>query len=635
MIKDLQIKNWKCHENLYLEFKEGVNFIIGDNGIGKTSLLEALVFGLIGRVRAKPNKNFKKIGSTEDSVVSINFELNNKKYKIIRNLKGKKFTRLASPIEKNLTDPKDMNQFILDLFNSNQAFLENILFSPEGETYEFMKLDQEELINYLEKLIGIGKTREFRSLVSNLLKFFENKKKENEKYIKRLQDFEFKEDLGDKIQLEGDQKLLLDKLNSLKIDIRGKKEDISRIKKRMEEKNIRNYDYKMVLSKTQKKYNQNKNIFLDLNIDEFSIQKLLSNKERIVNIANDYSTKLKIKVREINDKEKKILEKEISIEEKNKIKDIIDKLKINYNMEIRVVCPLCKKDLSKKEFLQIHKDTNNEIDDLKNETNNYNQEIKDYQKQERNLEYKYKSYEELAELLESISSFDDHIIIQAERFIREYNMEINQIENDLKKIEGQQNSLEKKLKEVEGKLRDIKAAEKVKDVMKYDEKYREYLKGTLICDITIDAVDKILNKQRNLNLDDVINEIEKIWKIFFPFEERSLYFNKNYIPYFEKNGDFITFDNASAGEKMILLILIKTILLKKYTKIPFLFLDEPLEHLNFENRIHIINYLVDICKKGLIKQLIITTFEESLTRKFRNLEDIHIISLPNLKKYTY
>jgi len=27
-------------------------------------------------------------------------------------------------------------------------------------------------------------------------------------------------------------------------------------------------------------------------------------------------------------------------------------------MEIRVVCPLCKKDLSKKEFLQIHKDTN-------------------------------------------------------------------------------------------------------------------------------------------------------------------------------------------------------------------------------------------------------------------------------------
>jgi len=178
-----------------------------------------------------------------------------------------------------------------------------------------------------------------------------------------------------------------------------------------------------------------------------------------------------------------------------------------------------------------------------------------------------------------------------------------------------------------------KAAEKVKDAMKYEKKFKENFKGSLICDITLDSLDKILKKQRDLNLDDLVNEIIKIWKIFFPFEDRNLYFDKTYTPYFKKKSETIPYKDASAGEKMILLVLIKTILLKKYTKIPFLILDEPLEHLNYENRINIIDYLIDIHKKGLIKQLIITTFEESLTRKFRNLKDVNIISLPSLKKY--
>lgn len=210
---------------------------------------------------------------------------------------------------------------------------------------------------------------------------------------------------------------------------------------------------------------------------------------------------------------------------------------------------------------------------------------------------------------------------------------MTQRKNELEKIEDKQYSLEKELREIKDKLRDIKTAEKVKDVLKFNKKYRESIKGALICDITSDALEKVLNKQRNLNLNDLVDEIKKIWNIFFPYEDRDLYFDIKYIPYFKKKGETIPFDNASAGEKMILLVLIKTILLKKYTKIPFLILDEPLEHLNFENRINIIDYLVEIYNKGFIKQLIITTFEESLTRKLRNLKDVHIISLPTLKKY--
>ena len=54
---------------------------------------------------------------------------------------------------------------------------------------------------------------------------------------------------------------------------------------------------------------------------------------------------------------------------------------------------------------------------------------------------------------------------------------MTQRKNELKKIEDKQYSLEKKLRERKNKLRDIKTAEKVKDVLKFDKEYRESIKG--------------------------------------------------------------------------------------------------------------------------------------------------------------
>ena len=46
--KEIQIKNYKAIENMKLEFSPGVNLLIGDNGVGKTSVLDALAVALGG-----------------------------------------------------------------------------------------------------------------------------------------------------------------------------------------------------------------------------------------------------------------------------------------------------------------------------------------------------------------------------------------------------------------------------------------------------------------------------------------------------------------------------------------------------------------------------------------------------------
>lgn len=47
-LKKVKIENFRAISNLELHFKNGVNLLIGDNGAGKTSILEALSVGLAG-----------------------------------------------------------------------------------------------------------------------------------------------------------------------------------------------------------------------------------------------------------------------------------------------------------------------------------------------------------------------------------------------------------------------------------------------------------------------------------------------------------------------------------------------------------------------------------------------------------
>lgn len=47
-IEKVAIKNFKAVDDMEIEFRPGVNLLIGDNGVGKTSILEAITVGLGG-----------------------------------------------------------------------------------------------------------------------------------------------------------------------------------------------------------------------------------------------------------------------------------------------------------------------------------------------------------------------------------------------------------------------------------------------------------------------------------------------------------------------------------------------------------------------------------------------------------
>ena len=83
-MRNVVIKNFRCYENKSIEFRSGINLLIGDNSVGKTSLLRAcnLVMNSFfsgysdenTTWRSADNNDFRNTGIAELPVeISFNF----------------------------------------------------------------------------------------------------------------------------------------------------------------------------------------------------------------------------------------------------------------------------------------------------------------------------------------------------------------------------------------------------------------------------------------------------------------------------------------------------------------------------------------------------------------------------------
>ena len=71
-LKSVSIKNFKGVKNMEIEFTPKVNLLIGDNGAGKTSVLEAIAVALSGMlkgIQGVPAKNILQSDIDRKSVV--------------------------------------------------------------------------------------------------------------------------------------------------------------------------------------------------------------------------------------------------------------------------------------------------------------------------------------------------------------------------------------------------------------------------------------------------------------------------------------------------------------------------------------------------------------------------------------
>ncbi len=91
MIKRIEMENWKSHHETDLEFSSGVNALIGTMGSGKSSVLEAITFGLYGTTPALNSREItlddairRSPSPAKDARVKVWLELGGDEYTVER-----------------------------------------------------------------------------------------------------------------------------------------------------------------------------------------------------------------------------------------------------------------------------------------------------------------------------------------------------------------------------------------------------------------------------------------------------------------------------------------------------------------------------------------------------------------------
>ena len=99
LLKTLTLGNYRKYKDASVEFPDGVIGIIGLNGVGKTTLVEAIGWALFGHHAARTTKELiKRDGASphEPCRVALEFELDGDRYNVVREMVGKNLVPKAS-----------------------------------------------------------------------------------------------------------------------------------------------------------------------------------------------------------------------------------------------------------------------------------------------------------------------------------------------------------------------------------------------------------------------------------------------------------------------------------------------------------------------------------------------------------
>lgn len=90
-LRRVRLQNYRRYADQSIEFPDGLIGIVGENGAGKTTILEAVALGLYGPEAARTSKEFVKREGAPAQVpcrVELEFELGGDAYRVVRELRG-------------------------------------------------------------------------------------------------------------------------------------------------------------------------------------------------------------------------------------------------------------------------------------------------------------------------------------------------------------------------------------------------------------------------------------------------------------------------------------------------------------------------------------------------------------------
>ena len=156
----LRLRNFKSHEDTIIKFDKGISVIVGENGAGKSTILEGISFALFKQHTAKKIDDLVR-NNAQTMFVELKFISNGKKYKIVREKKSNlksvlyKKTSLDGEYVHVCSGDKEVSNEIHQILGIDSDLFLNAIYIRQGEIAELVDKTPAEKKQLIAKLLGI------------------------------------------------------------------------------------------------------------------------------------------------------------------------------------------------------------------------------------------------------------------------------------------------------------------------------------------------------------------------------------------------------------------------------------------------------------------------------------------------
>ena len=163
----IQLQNFRQHAESVITFDTGLTGIIGTNGSGKTTVLEAIAWALYGNSATRGTRDsirFSRAAPRSPVRVELDFELAGHRYRIVRRLTDAELylDGASQPIANSITGVNELLQRRLGM--SRSEFF-NTYFTGQKELNVMAAMGPSERAQFLSRVLGYEKLRTAQTLV--------------------------------------------------------------------------------------------------------------------------------------------------------------------------------------------------------------------------------------------------------------------------------------------------------------------------------------------------------------------------------------------------------------------------------------------------------------------------------------
>ena len=501
ILKSLTLKNYRKFKDVTVEFPDGVTGVVGLNGVGKSTIFEAIAFAIYGPVAARTSADqIKREGAASTDVcrVDLEFVFEGDNYRIVRQMSGKNLIASATATMNNkivASGAEIVSTYFQNKLGMDFKSFFTSIFAKQKELNALSSMVASERRPLILKMLGIDS-------LDDIIKEIKSDKKEKDNLIERINHELFDENGKYKIDtLKDEIKKLESKKQENILSIKNTIKKIQILKKELEnliedfKKNKSNYEKiknkkeillekKTLFEEKQMLTKETKNISYKIEEKQKNIQQYNKKLENF----KDVEENLELSKKRLNELDSKIEELVKKIEQKKtivkRIKEDIDELE-SKNKKILEIgpnakCPTCERVLAD-QYETLLKKFDEEKTKKENEIFSYLKDINLVEEEKNRLLREKQAFEKKRNYLET-------------QFMEKERIKIT-IQNIIKEIDEEKTSLKTKqerLKDLEQVKFDLNEYEKV--VSQVEEFYNKYQQ-------TLDKKDNKKDELNSINLE--------------------------------------------------------------------------------------------------------------------------------------